>query len=573
MNSSAEYNDDVNNTETETKMETETEMETKMETEITTLDDSKLIIPTIQYSSGQEYAFRMYKAGYNIAVLSSGGTGKSFLIKRIYNDLLLQYKLNEFAICALTGCASLLLDCKARTIHSWSGLKVARGDFDQILKKVLHNNIALANWKSCKVLIVDEVSMMSQYMFDLLNKLAKYIRRNDRPFGNIQVLFFGDFFQLPPIGDPFIETSGKFCFESPEWEEVFPKSQTIQLTQYFRQKDPVFTNILHYVRWGIFNDDCINALTEHTNNPTVIETFKKLDIKPVRIFPTKAKANEVNNNEFNKLEGDIICFKPIKRTDCKVYIDSGLPIEPEIIEFCCKLNDKDIEREIANLVSILPMEEEIQLKRGAVVMLSYNLDVERGLVNGSQGILYDFEERLFDFVLKGENDGSKKEQIKCAYPVVKFYNGLIEVIPFVVFQNHQYPTIVIKHIPLRLAWALTIHKMQGTTLEYAEIDIGKEIFEVGQTYVALSRLKSMDGLLIKNFVKTKIQAHPLVRKFYMSLPVIDFCEKLKENIVPFDRRISLQFSNSTASQLKAKSHYQTKNKKKEEINDAKFMFF
>lgn len=168
----------------------------------------------------QQYAFRKYKKGHNLFITGPGGTGKSHLIKTIKDDL--EATGVKHAVCALTGCAAVLLNCCAKTIHSWSGIGLGTGEIHEIVGKVLKNRRASTNWKTTRVLIVDEVSMLSMKLFDVLNKVGQTVRKNFlMPFGGIQLIFIGDFFQLPPVGRFTEPETTMFCFQSAAWSATF----------------------------------------------------------------------------------------------------------------------------------------------------------------------------------------------------------------------------------------------------------------------------------------------------------------------------------------------------------------
>jgi ATP-dependent DNA helicase PIF1 len=184
-------------------------------------------------SPEQNFAFEKFKCNENLFITGPGGTGKTKLIKH-----LVQYARDikrRLQVCALTGCAAVLLNCNARTIHSWSGIKLAKGDRDRIVQSVIKNKRSVKTWKSVDVLIIDEISMMSKKIFDILDELGKRCRNSLRPFGGIQMVFTGDFFQLPPVGNEDDEDSDKFCFESALWSQTFKPENHIQLTTIFRQ--------------------------------------------------------------------------------------------------------------------------------------------------------------------------------------------------------------------------------------------------------------------------------------------------------------------------------------------------
>ena len=160
----------------------------------------------MQFSEEQQYAFDLYLSGKNVFLTGPGGTGKSKWIQSVY-----AHCKKRIHVCAMTGCAALLLDCNAKTVHSWAGIGLGNPD------KALTNKFTRERWRNTDVLIIDEISMMSDELFDMLNTLGKTIRKSTKPFGGIQLLFCGDFYQLPPV-------DAKFCFEHKEWSSEFPET-------------------------------------------------------------------------------------------------------------------------------------------------------------------------------------------------------------------------------------------------------------------------------------------------------------------------------------------------------------
>jgi len=463
-------------------------------------------------SADQQYAFKKFKSGENIFITGPGGTGKTRLIKYFVDYM--ESRSIKYQVCAMTGCAALLLGCNARTLHSWSGIKLARGNFEVILSAVLRNIKAVNAWKSVKVLIVDEVSMMSKKIFELIDRLARIIKKDSgRPFGGIQIVFTGDFFQLPPVGDDAKDPdTAKFAFESDKWFDVFPLKNNIQLTTIFRQTDPDYIKILLEIRRGEISEESIEILKNYVKRDYNKDEHN--GAMPTKLFPVKSKVEFVNNAMFSKLESDEIIFKSIERTDYVTYVESGKLIDPVSLLKCRALSLQEMNYELETMIKNVGIEKNMKLKRGAFVMCTYNIDLENGICNGSQGVIVDFKESI-------ESPGIK-------LPVVLFSNGIKRIINYQYWQNDEYPSIVVGQIPLCLAWALTIHKIQGATLEMADMDLGKSIFEFGQVYVALSRIRSLNGLYISEFYPHRVKANPIVKQFYNGL-LVDYDSSSSDN--------------------------------------------
>jgi ATP-dependent DNA helicase PIF1 len=453
-------------------------------------------------SDEQQIAFDKFKMGHNLFISGPGGVGKSFLIEKMVQHSEASGK--TIAVTALTGCAAILLGSKARTIHSWSGIKFMNSSVadDDIIKRVSRNKLQAGRWKFTNILVVDEVSMMPVRMFELLNNLGQCIRRSMKPFGGLQVIFTGDFYQLPPVCP---NEEVRFCFESEHWLNTFSQNNHIELKTFFRQRDPEFIKILMEVRKGELTEQSIDKLIELVGK----DKPKEDSCFVTKIYPTRSKVEAINKLMFEKLPDEKHVFKAVRKTDEKYYYivsgrDELIQIEYEYLLKCEELTPEFSKRELDSMVTNFNIIEELELKKGALVMLTINISVENGLCNGSQGIVVGFD----------DVDGS---------PIVKFTNRKVCTIRANGYQNHEYPTHVIHQVPLCLAWALTIHKTQGATLEQIEVDIGSSVFEFGQTYVALSRVKTLEGLYLANFDPRKIRANPKVKRFYNSYP------KMKES--------------------------------------------
>ncbi len=460
-------------------------------------------------SPEQRYAFEKFKRNENLFITGPGGTGKTKLIEFLVQHL--KSTVQSYQVCALTGCAAILLPgCNARTIHSWSGIRLAKGPKQQIISNVLKNKNIRAIWRKVKVLIVDEVSMMSKKIFELLEEVARSTRLSTLPFGGIQVIFTGDFYQLPPVGTPGEIDTELFCFQSPIWQRVFPRSGHVELKTIFRQTDPLYREILGEIRTGTLTPEHAQFLQGYVKRPFDPESHGLgKDMYPTKLFPTRQKTEFLNNLMFSKLPGKEYDFVCETKTTCRTYLESNLQLSLEQIEKCSSLSQAEIEYELQQLISSSSFHERLVLKVGAVVMCTVNLDMDNGIVNGSQGVI---------------------QEIVPAGPIVQFVNGQRRLIPFHFRQSEEYPAIAVGQIPLCLAWALTIHKIQGATLSIADMDVGGQIFEYGQTYVALSRVQSLNGLYLTAFQPQRIRANEEVRRFYQDFPVIDYETEIAEMI-------------------------------------------
>jgi len=437
-------------------------------------------------SKEQQQAFDKYVQGHNIFITGPGGSGKSALIKMIHKHAYSQFK--DIQVTALTGCAAVLLNCKAKTLHSWAGIGLGNGTIEELVTKIKKNKFAKALWRQTHILVVDEVSMLSLKLFNLLNEIGKAVRGNFKPFGGIQLIFSGDFFQLPPVGDNSEPDTQRFCFESEEWNSVFHRDCQIQLVKIFRQTDEIYSTILNQIREGKIKRKSNDLLLQYVERPFAAN----LVVEPTKLYPTRNKVENINNTKMASLQGLEREFKIKYVKDIEMTKNDRL----KRLEF----TDKDIQMELDFLAGNLICEKEMKLKIGSQVMCIVNIQSDTGIeiCNGSQGIVTDFCE----FTL-------------C--PRVKFNNGIEKVMGRHVWASDKIPGVGVSQVPLILAWALTIHKSQGATMDAAEIDVGSGIFECGQTYVALSRVKSLDGLYLTSFDAKRIRINKKVKEFYESL--------------------------------------------------------
>lgn len=415
---------------------------------------------TIVLSEKQNLCLKMMKEGENLFLTGQAGTGKSMVISTFVRE----YQHHKIiAVTATTGTAAVLLN--GTTLFSYLGIGIGTASADLLIIQLKKKKLFLKRWMDLDVLIIDEVSMLSPELFDKLELVARSLRHNTKPFGGIQLILTGDFFQLPNINQ-----KDMFCFDAESWNTCIGKN-VIHLDINFRQEeDDVFQKCLNEIRYGILGKDTINILKSREN----VALTNEFGITPTKIYSLNRNVDEENEIQLEKLNDGEIEFKQYELS-YKAFKKVNM------------INEKIKKECNAPLV--------LQLCKGAQVMLLYNMDIDSKLVNGSRGVVYGFD----------SNDS----------PIVKFLSGSMRVIPMKVWEIEENGDVAIEvtQIPLKLAYATTVHRSQGATIDYAEVDM-EGIFEYGQAYVALSRVKSLDGLSIKEFRPDVIRAHPKVIEFY-----------------------------------------------------------
>lgn len=430
----------------------------------------------------QRAALEAAIGGKNFFLTGSGGTGKSFVLAKIREEL--EWSGKKVAITALTGCAALLLGNKAKTLHSWSAIGLGRDSANVYIANIRKSMKSLRRWLSTDVLIVDEVSMMTIELLEKLNKIAQEVRRSYKPMGGLQVIFVGDFFQLPPVVKVSAKAEKEFVFEADVWKEIVPL--TIELREIMRQRDPIFHKILDEARRGNLSEESLHLLKQRQNL-----NWQSLNIRPTLLFSRKAEVEHVNATNLKALQGE-------KHT----YMAETV-LSPILATENINKKSEQVLHAIERLDRDAPYVKELQLVEGAQVMLTYNLDFEAGLVNGSRGVITGFT----------------KETVPL--PLVQFKTGLPIPIGRMTWESDDMEGVLRSQIPLRLAYAVTIHKAQGATLDCALIDIGDNTFECGQAYVALSRVKSLESLYIWDLEASAFKTHDKVKRLYASLNDIE----------------------------------------------------
>ena len=369
----------------------------------------------------------------NVFLTGGGGVGKSYLLSAIYTEFPgLKHKLSKkknpesvsklprIQMCALTGCAALLLGHKAKTLHSWAGIGLGKESTAELYVKISRNRKAKRNWLCTDLLIIDEISMMTAELFDKLNELAKKIRSNKKPFGGIQLLLVGDFFQLPPVtkGSD-AQGNMQFAFESEAWSSAITSS--VELTIIQRQKDEAFQKILKEARSGSLSKESVKILTLRQGRE-----WKENKIRPTLLFPRRAEVDMINDTNLKALQGRKYTYK------ARLVHDGKAPAE-----FSEK--DEAFQKALALFDSAASYSKELVLMVGAQVMLIANTNPTEGLVNGSRGVVTSF----------------------CSYselPIIEFVNGIKKTLGSHTWPIEDYEFVSRSQIPLQLAFAVTTHK-------------------------------------------------------------------------------------------------------------------
>ncbi|CAE6460433.1 unnamed protein product [Rhizoctonia solani] len=478
-----------------------------------------------ELSEEQRHILERVLQGESVFFTGSAGTGKSVLLRSIIAAL--GGPSDKVAVTSSTGISATHIG--GQTLHSFAGVGLGHGDLGKLVSRIKGDWTAFQRWSKVKVLIIDEISMVDATWFDQLEEISRRIRKKSLPFGGIQLVICGDFFQLPPVPNRDIaDAPASFVFDSWSWDRCI-KSK-FMLTQVFRQKDPRLVKMLNDARVGIVTDESAKLLRS-LSRPVHYED----GIGPTEIYPRRFEADWANRKQLLALPGERRVYSAY---DSYGKDDDGEDINPE---------------RAARLFSGMLVPKLLPLKVGAQVMCLRNIR-ENGLVNGSIGRVVDFmtptqvrtyaeskdrwsivtsikqpkssgqtEVSAVDARVPGEatrSVWSHELYERSEWPLVQFTDGqcvMMGPTNFTIETRQGVMEVRRLQVPLVLAWALTVHKSQGQTMERVKINL-QRTFEKGQAYVALSRCTSLETLEVNGFDRERsVQAHPRVQQWVKTL--------------------------------------------------------
>lgn len=404
------------------------------------------------YNMLQNEALEILKMGYNVFLTGEAGTGKTYVLHKYIEFL--KKKNISIAVTASTGVAATHLD--GVTIDSWSGLGIRNELTDKDLNELAHKFHLRKRLLDTKVLVIDEISMIHGGRFDLIDKILRFIRNSQSPFGGIQVILSGDLFQLPPVSNNRKDID--FIFKSRAWCKLNLK--ICYLHEPKRHKKGDLLSILTDIRQA--------RVTDNTRNLLLSSREKKVanSFSPTKLYTHNVDVDEINRQELDKISSDNHQFFMTVLGPEKLTLQMKRScLAPEVLD----------------------------LKRGALVMFVRN-NFEQGYVNGTLGKVTGFT-KIYDPVV--ETLAHKKITVSQAVWTIEEDRKIIAQLT---------------QIPLRLAWAITVHKSQGMTLDAAEIDLSRSFVE-GMGYVALSRVKSLTGLRLLGINEMALKVNPQISAF------------------------------------------------------------
>ncbi len=400
-------------------------------------------------TASQDQVIDLVTEGQNVFLTGQAGTGKSYvlkhLLKKAIHELYLQHGLT-----ATTGAAAVLIE--GQTLHSFLGIGLGKKSATELAFYTRKRKPDVyTRLRTLQLLVIDEVSMLDDGLFQKISEYLCILRDNVKPFGGVQLVLCGDLLQLPPI-------DGTYCIKAPVWNEA--NFKVVVLTEVHRQNDSLFLDLLGKARIGNISQEDVEVLLANCTG-----NFPE-DIKPTRLFALKRDVQFINELEYEraKLKTSSVHTYPTSYNNLrsKAWAESmGIP---STLELCV----------------------------GAQVMVTMNIE-HPNLINGTRGII---------------------THLNKDYVEIKTVDGYHQHVKMYTLTDDNDISIKVSFIPLCLAWAITHHKCQGATLDAVELDLGSSIFAYGQAYTALSRCKTMEYIRLVNISSKAFRAHPEIIDFY-----------------------------------------------------------
>ena len=409
--------------------------------------------PSLSLSEGQQKALALMRSGKNVFLTGEAGSGKSFVV----NEFMKHLNRRSFPVLASTGAAAVLVG--GRTFHSFMGLGIMEGGPEKTLEKALKDKRVARRLQKIEGFVLDEVSMIPTMAFEVAENLCQLARENLEPWGGLQVIVAGDFAQLPPVERN--HSQRRWTFQSPVWNQ----SQFVNchLKQNQRIQDQEFLNVLNFIRQGQVNEEVTHFLDNKT-----FDDFEYFE--GTRLFPRRYQTEAFNDSELAKIEGQLYEFQSVFAGQ---------------------------QRFIQQLQKHSPFPDVLKLKVGALVMIRQN-DPKLRWVNGTTGFVKEIGDEKLTLELKNGRI-AEVEPVSCS-----------------LLNAEGISVATVTNFPVTLAYASTIHKAQGMTLDSMLVDL-RALWEPGQAYVALSRVRKGDDLYLQGWSPKSFKVDQKVQKFYENL--------------------------------------------------------
>lgn len=404
---------------------------------------------SIQFTPSQEKAFRILTEESGNVFLTGGPGTGKSFLIREF----LRRQEEKIPVIASMGAAAILVG--GRTFHSFFNLGIMQGGPEMVFERAVQNGRLRKRLRDAETIVIDEISMLSQETLDCAEKIACFARENMQPWGGMRVIAVGDFAQLPPIGK---KAEKEWCFRGRAWERS--NFQKVVLNEVKRTEDKDFLEVLETLRWGLISPEVEDFLN------TRLVPDEEVEVNTPHVFPRRAQTEAYNRQRLSEIQSPLLKF------------ETTYGGAPEYIE---------------RLKADAPIPPVLEIKKGAFVMIRIN-DPKQRFINGTVGTVLDVEDGILTL----------ETRRRC-----------IEVEPFTftILNGDGVEVAFARNFPVTLAYANTIHKMQGTTLDRVHVSL-KALWEPGQAYVALSRARSGKGITIMGWDASSIKADHAVRVFY-----------------------------------------------------------